>query len=45
MSIRHSKVRRNVVLAAALALAVWALFGIADLHNIPDDGMRYDARG
>ena len=44
MGFHDTQARRNVVLVAALALGGLAVFGFADLHKIPDDGMRYDAR-
>jgi hypothetical protein len=45
MSIPHTTRRRNTLLAAALALVGWGLFGAADLPNLPDGGLRYDASG
>ena len=45
MRFHHTSLRRNILLAAALALGVWALFGLADLPHRPDAGLRYDASG
>jgi len=45
MSFPYANLRRHILLAAALALVVWALFGVADLPNLPDGGFRYDADG
>ena len=45
MRLPSTNARRNILLAAALALGVWALVGFLDLPNIPDGGLRYDATG
>jgi len=45
MSLPTTDSRRIIMLAAALAIGVWAVFGFADLPNRPEDGFRYDADG
>jgi len=45
MSFPNTNSRRTIMLAVALALVVWALFGVADLPNLPDGGLRYEPSG
>jgi membrane-associated protease RseP (regulator of RpoE activity) len=45
MNIPMMDSRRIVILAIALALGIWAFFGIADLPNRPHGGFRHDASG